>query len=89
MKNQLEMQIGKQGVTSNFIQTLENAFKNHAIVRISLLKASGRDKDSVIKIAEEIRTKLSGTYGYRIIGFKIIMRKSSKSHVAKVYKPKN
>lgn len=80
---QLSMQIGKAGVTDNFIQTLENAFKTHYTIRLSALQSSGRDKDSIVKIADDIVSRLKGNYAYRILGFTIIMKKQSNSSARK------
>jgi RNA-binding protein YhbY len=81
---QLSMQIGKAGVTDNFIMTLENAFKTHNTIRLSALQSSGRDIDSIIKIADDIVSRLKGNYDYRILGFTIIMKKQSNSSVRKL-----
>ncbi len=82
MTNQIKFQIGKAGITPGIIGSLLLAFKNHKQVRISLLKSSGRDRDSIIKMAEEISSQLSKysehNYNYKIIGFTIIIRKYAK-----------
>ena len=39
-------QIGKNGITDNFIKTLETQFKNHKVVKIGVLKnARGEGKE--------------------------------------------
>ena len=76
-KKQMTMQIGKQGISDNFILTLQNAFKTHNTIRLAALKASGRDSDSINKVADSIVARLKGSFDYRIIGFTIIMRKKS------------
>jgi len=77
MKTIAKFQIGKFGVTSGVMESLKLAFKNHKQMRISVLKSSGRTRDSIITMAEEIAHKLSiggkYRYDYRIIGFTIIM----------------
>ena len=70
-----QVQLGKQGLTDNFISTLETYFKNHKIVRISVLKSAGHDKKKVKEYSEEIIGKLGEAYKARIIGFVIVLRK--------------
>jgi RNA-binding protein YhbY len=78
VKKQMTMQVGKQGVTDNFIATLKTAFKTHATIRVAALKASGRDSQSIQQIADDIVTRLNGSFAYRVIGFTIILKKQSR-----------
>lgn len=73
------MQLGKQGISDNFISTLKNNFKKHDNVRVSILKSAGHDKDKVKEYSEEIVNKLGTNYTARIIGFKIILKKWRKA----------
>lgn len=66
-------QIGKAGITEGYLESLRNTFKTHKRIRISALKASGRDKESITKMAEEIKARISIPCGYKIIGFTIIL----------------
>lgn len=70
-----EMQLGKQGLTENFIETLKNHFKNSQSIRLSVLKNAGHDKTQVKQYSEEILEKLGKNYTAKIIGFKIILKK--------------
>lgn len=75
----LKFQIGKNGITPNVIESLSLAFKKHKQVRISVLKSAVRDKERVKEMAEEIKNALGENYAYRVIGFTIIMRKTSRN----------
>ena len=75
MKKITRFQIGKFGVTEGVIESLELALKNHKQVRISTLKASGRNRENIEKMAEEITSKLTEKCKYKIIGFTIILVK--------------
>jgi RNA-binding protein YhbY len=77
MKTITKFQIGKFGITPGVIESLELALKNHRQVRISALKASGRDRDNMKKMGEEIVSKLKEKCDYRIIGFTIILIKKA------------
>lgn len=74
-----EMQIGKNGITDNFIQTLKSCFEKHENVRISVLKSAGHNKEQVKKYAEEILGELGKNYTAKLIGFKIILKKWRKA----------
>ena len=73
-----KFQIGKSGINLGVIESLNNTFKNHKFVRVSLLKSSGRDRDNMKKIAEDLTKKLNGNFKYTIIGFTIVMRRVGK-----------
>ncbi len=75
MSGIIKFQIGKAGITDGIIESLNNAFMTHKVIRISLLKGSNRNKDSKKKIAEEIVEKLNGKFKYSIIGFTIVMKR--------------
>lgn len=72
-------QIGKNGITEGIVDSLILAFKNHKIVRISLLQASGRERESTEDMANEIVDRLTRkseySYTYSIIGFKVLLRR--------------
>jgi RNA-binding protein YhbY len=71
----IEIQLGKNGVSDNFIGTLKNHFTKANQVRIAVLKNAGHDKESVEKYSEEILTYFDKKYTAKRIGFKIIIKK--------------
>ncbi len=76
---QLEIQIGKNGLTENFLETLKNHFKKHEQVRVSVLKSAGHEKAQVREIAEKMLEALGKNYTARVIGFKIVLKKWRKA----------
>ncbi len=74
-----QVQLGKNGITDNFIKTLKNCFKNHKDVKISVLKGAGHDKKRVKKYSEDILEKLGKNYTTKIIGFTIFVKKWRKA----------
>ncbi len=74
----INFQIGKSGVTQGVIDSLKLAFKNHKRIRVSLLQSSGRNRENIESIANEIINRLGGSYEYNLIGFTIIIKKLSK-----------
>ena len=82
---QTSIQLGKNGVTENFIASLNNQFKYHYQVRIRVIKNAGenevRDKNKVQELSDEILAKLNAegiNYSAKILGFTIIINKWKK-----------
>lgn len=73
------LQIGKNGLTENFIETLRSHFKKNKTARISVLKSArpegAKGKEIVKKFSEEIAEKLGERYRVRTIGFVIVIKK--------------
>ena len=69
------IQLGKNGITENFIETLKDHFKNHMNVKVSVLKSAGHEKAAVKNYTEEILEKLGRNYTAKTIGFTIALRK--------------
>ena len=78
---QLEIQLGKKGLTSEFIKDIEQRLNKHrnASLKISVLKSARETKQDVKKYAEEIIKKLGSKYTARTIGFAIFLRKWRKA----------
>jgi RNA-binding protein YhbY len=74
-----EMQLGKSGITDNFIQTLKGYFERHEQVRISVLKSAREEKSQMKKYSDELLEKLGKNYTSKLIGFKIILKKWRKA----------
>jgi len=79
MFHESNVQLGKQGVTENFIGLLEGHFQNHKLVKISVLKNARKNKEDVKKYADEIIKRLGERYTCKTIGFTIILRKHKNS----------
>lgn len=78
-----KFQIGKNGITPGVIESLTLLFKNHKQVRISMLKTSGRDRNTMESMAKDISTQLESkdkknSFNFKVIGFTIVMIKSQK-----------
>jgi len=91
MKTIAKFQIGKFGVTQGVAESLKLALKNHKQIRISVLKASGRTRENIEQMAQEITSKLKAlgeNCVYKTIGFTIILIKLSSAKPAKPVKKK-
>ncbi len=79
METVKHIQLGKNGLTENFIGTLKNYFKNNKNVKISVLRSSTRDKEKVKEISEKILESLGKNYTSKIIGYTIVIKKWRKN----------
>lgn len=73
------MQIGKQGITENFINSLKNQFKNSQTMKIYVLQSASRDREQIKQFRDELLEKLGKNFTGKIIGFTIILRKWRKA----------
>ncbi len=73
------MQLGKQGLTENFIGTLKHHFDNHKNVKVSVLKSAGHDKAKVKEYSEKILERLGSYYTAKVVGFTIFFKKWRKA----------
>ena len=76
-------QIGKNGLTQESIQALNHLLENHNQIRISVLKASGRDRSSIKALEAEINSKIQYPCYSRVIGFTIILSKKGSAQKQK------
>jgi RNA-binding protein YhbY len=70
-----QIQLGKNGLTEEFMGNLKHHFDTCRNIKISVLKSCCRDREELKKISEEILTKLGKTYTTKIIGYTIIVKK--------------
>jgi len=75
---QKQIQLGKQGITENFIENLKIYFKKFKIIRISVLKSAGHEKKKIKEYSDTILDKLGKNYVSRVIGFTIVVIKFRK-----------
>lgn len=73
---QSDIQLGKSGITENFISTLKSHFNKHKNVKVHVLKSAGHDKENMKKYAEAIVEKLGKEhYTAKVIGFSIFLKR--------------
>lgn len=81
-------QIGKNGISDNFIETLKNYFKSNSSVRISVLKSARKEgaegKKLVKEYSAKIVDKLGKNFTARTIGFVIVVKKWRKMRSRKI-----
>lgn len=70
-----EIQLGKNGITDNFIETLKTYFDKVRTVKVSVLPSIRESKEDVKKYSKEILEKLGPHFTAKTMGFKIILKK--------------
>jgi len=78
-ERQGQVQLGKQGINENFIQTLKEHFNKCKNVKISVLKSARKNKSDVRNFSEEILEKLGRNYTARVVGFTIFVKRWRKN----------
>ncbi len=86
MVETLTLQIGKNGLTKEFIEHLALVFKTRRTIKVQLLKSAAENRAEMDKVAEEIIAGLPDRYNYRVIGFTIILMKRNIMKKAQVKK---
>ena len=81
MTSQIEIQLGKKGLTKEFLEDLKKRFEKPGIknIKISVLRSARESKQDVKKYAEEIVDFLGNKFTYRTIGFSIFVLKMRKA----------
>ncbi len=79
LKETRKFQIGKKGLTEEFIKQIEITFKTCRKVKIDILRSACRDKEEAKKIAIALVDKLGKNYDYKLIGYVLtVMQFNSK-----------
>jgi len=75
-------QLGKQGFTQGTLELLKKTFKNHDLIKISVLKSCTRDRNEIKTLSDKICSELQKSegreFGSKIIGFTLNIRKLKK-----------
>lgn len=78
-KKQIEMQVGKKGLTGEFLEDIKRRFDDAWTIKIHVLKSARENKEDVKKIAEEIQNFLGDKFTYKTLGFSIFLKKWRKA----------
>jgi len=78
-KGIVTLQLGKNGLTQQFIEGLRKTFKNRKAVKVSLLRSYSRNREDAKKTAEKLCDELKDVgVEHKIIGFTITLKKWKK-----------
>jgi RNA-binding protein YhbY len=77
MTSQMEMQLGKNGLTKELLEEIKKRFEKREVknIKISVLKSARESKSDVKKYADEIVDFLGNKFTYKVMGFSIFLKK--------------
>ena len=80
MTHQILMQLGKNGLTKEFLGEIKKRFEKPGVknIKVSVLRSARESKADVKNYAEEIVKFLGNKFTYRTIGFSIFVLKMRK-----------
>jgi RNA-binding protein YhbY len=78
MKPIKKLQIGKNGLSPEFINQVKSFFEKERMVKIDILKSACRDKSEAKQIAENLIRELGPKYDYKLVGYVITVTKYRK-----------
>ena len=78
---QIELHLGKKGLTSEFIEDIEKRSEKerNMNIKINVLASARESKKDVKRYAEEIVAKLGDKFTYKTLGFSIFLKKWRKA----------
>jgi len=81
MTSQMEMQLGKNGLTKELLEEIKKRFEKLEVknIKISVLKSARESKADVKKYAEEIISFLGSKFTFKVMGFSIFLKKWRKA----------
>lgn len=81
------IQLGKNGMSENFLTTLKTYFKNNQSVKIVVLQNfPDRDSKRMKEVSEEITKSLGENFSAKVIGFTISVKKGREKKLIPVKK---
>jgi RNA-binding protein YhbY len=78
MKHIKKLQLGKNGLTEEFIRQVRSIFENETLIKIDILKSACRDKTQAKEIAEKLVEALGKKYDYKLVGYVLTVIKFRK-----------
>ena len=79
MKQIKRLQLGKAGLSPEFIEQVKSIFEKETLVKISILKSACRDKKDAEKIGKDLVEALGKKYDYKLVGYVLTVVKYRKS----------
>lgn len=75
MKEVKRVQLGKKGLTTEFIEQLKRYFENSEVIKVEILRNCCRDKNQAKKIGQDLVDVLGNNFTFRLIGYVLTVRK--------------
>ncbi|MBS3087667.1 YhbY family RNA-binding protein [Candidatus Pacearchaeota archaeon] len=78
MKPVRQLQMGKAGLSSAFVEQVRSVFESEGMVKISILRSACRDKSEAMKIGETLVEALGTKFGFKLVGYVLTVIKFRK-----------
>lgn len=78
MKQIKKLQLGKKGLSQEFIEQLRNVFKNEKVVKVYILKSACRNTSEAEKLGEKIIENLGKNFIHKRVGYVLTIKKFRK-----------
>ena len=78
MKQIKKLQMGKNGLSPEFIDQVKSIFEKETLVKIAILKSACRDKKDAEKIGKDLVNELGKKYDYKLVGYVLTVIKYRK-----------
>ena len=78
MKPIKRLQMGKNGLTPEFIEQVKFIFKNETLIKVTILKSACRDKKDAEKMGRDLVEVLGKKYDYKLVGYVLTVVKYRK-----------
>ena len=77
MTSQIEIQLGKKGLTKEFLDSLNKRFEKPSVknIKVRVLRNARENREDIKRYAEEIIKFLGKKFTYKILGFSIFIKK--------------
>lgn len=75
MKQIKRLQLGKNGMTQEFVEQVRKIFEHEQIIKISILKSACRNKQDAEKIGQDLVDALGKNFIFRLIGYVLTIHK--------------
>ena len=78
MKPVRQLQMGKAGLSPEFVEQVRSVFDTDKLVKISILRSCCRDKSDARRIGEELVERLGPKFGFKLVGYVLTVVKFRK-----------
>ena len=85
MKPIKKFQIGKKGLTSEFVEQVRKTFEKSDLIKIELLKSATRKKEEADTIGNDLVDKLGDKFTCKRVGYTLTIRKWRKARSTLVH----
>ena len=83
MSNTISYQIGKKGLTKEFIEGLAKKFKKPDLIKISVMNSALRDREALKAMDQNLCSELKALekkdFTYKAIGYTLVIKKWRKT----------